>query len=179
MSREYWALPACSGGRGVEWALGIQRDAGDRPSDPKFNGVAQYKRILRDSAPGSVGSAFAVGSVLSQGRALPYFYIPVSWMSRSEESLVHLNVGAASSTNRPLNGRTWGLALEQQLTESTWLIAERYSPVAKQWQAQGGIRWWVVPAQLQLDTTYGQQHTETAKLRFISIGVRWIFPSPL
>lgn len=177
-SREFWALPACSGGQGIEWALGGQQSRPDRSTQVSYSGVGQYKRMLRDLAPGDVGVAIAVGSVLSEGRALPYFYMPISWMSRGEGSLIHLNVGGASNEKRTLADRTWGLGLEQQITHSAWLIAERYSPSASQWQAQAGVRWWVLPGRLQLDTTTGQQHTGPFKARFTSVGLRWIFPQP-
>lgn len=177
-TREFWALPACSGGAGIEWALGGQKSRHDRQADTAHTGVGQYKRMLRELTPGGVGVAFAVGSVLSQGRALPYFYMPISWMSRGEGSVIHLNVGGASNEKRTLADRTWGLGLEQQVTESTWLIAERYSPSASQWQAQAGVRWWVLPGRLQLDTTAGHQHTGLIKVRFTSVGLRWIFPQP-
>lgn len=177
-SRKFWALPACSGGQGIEWALGGQQSRFDRAYQVAHTGVGQYKRMLRDLKPGGVGVAVAVGSVLSEGRALPYFYMPISWMSRGESSLIHLNLGGASNERRTLADRTWGLGLEQQITSSAWLIAERYSRSALLWQEQAGARWWMLPGRLQLDTTTGQQHIGPIKVRFSSVGLRWIFPQP-
>ncbi|MFM8345536.1 MAG: hypothetical protein ACKOB5_13690, partial [Betaproteobacteria bacterium] len=59
-----------------------------------------------------------------------------------------------------------------------WLVAERYSPSATQWQAQAGLRWWVVAGQLQLDATTGQLHGAGPSARFTSVGLRWIFQRP-
>lgn len=177
-SRELWALPACSGGPGTEWALGGQRSRFDAPPKSSFTGIGQYKRIVRDLSPGAVGMGVAVGSVFDESGALPYFYLPVSWMSRSESSLIHLNLGRGSSAERRLKDRTWGLGLEHQIADSIWLIAERYSPSASQWQTQAGLRWWVIPGQLQLDATIGQQHGATMRTGLTSLGLRWIFPRP-
>ena len=178
-AREFWALPACSGGPGVEWALGGQRTRTALPSNGSSLGIAQYKRMLVDLRPGGVGVALAVGTVLAEQRAQPYFYLPVSWMSAGEGSLIHLNIGGSSKPTRTLSDPTWGLGLEQRVTDAVWLIAERYSPSRTQWQAQAGVRWWLMPGRLQLDATTGQQHDGPQKARFTSVGLRWIFPRPI
>lgn len=175
---EQWGLPACSGGRGTEWALGGQRTRLDGSSSAVINGIGQYKRMLRDLGPGGVGVAAAIGSVYIDGRAAPYIYLPISWMSTSEGTLIHLNVGRASTPLRSLVDTTWGLGLEQRISDTVWLIAERYSPSAAQWQAQAGLRWWLVPGTLQVDATAGQQHQATVSSRFASMGLRWIFRKP-
>ncbi|MFM8509722.1 MAG: hypothetical protein ACKOCU_05265 [Betaproteobacteria bacterium] len=177
--RELWALPACSGGPGVEWALGAQQSRLIQAGAPRLSGLAQYKRLLRELQAGSVGVAVAGGSLLSEdARVLPYLVLPMSWMSPDESTLVHLNVGRASKPRGILKDNTRGLGLEQQLTHSLWLVAERYSPSATQWQAQAGLRWWVVAGQLQLDATTGQLHGAGPSARFASVGLRWIFQRP-
>lgn len=175
---EQWGLPACSGGPGTEWALGGQRVSLDGSSSAVVNGIAQYKRMLHDLGPGGVGVAAAIGSLHIDGRAAPYFYLPISWMSPTEGTLLHLNVGRASTPLRSLADTTWGLGLEQRISDSVWLIAERYSPAAAQWQAQAGLRWWLVPGTLQVDATAGQQHQAAVTSRFASMGLRWIFRKP-
>ncbi len=178
--RELWALPACGAGRGIEWSLGAQQSRVAHPGATGFSGLAQYKRLLWDLQAGSVGVAASVGSVLNENaQALPYVYLPISWMSRDERALVHLNIGRASKPYGILEERTWGLGLEQQLTPSLWAVAERNSPSSSQWQVQAGLRWWVVEGQLQLDATTGQQHRAAGhSARFTSMGLRWIFPRP-
>lgn len=176
-AREWWALPACNVGGTLELAAGGQR-VQESQATGATTGLTQAKKLLKELQPGGVGLAFSVGAVFDRDRSLPYVNMPVSWMSAGEGTLLHLNVGASARPERSGVDRTFGVGLEQQFSESAWLIAERYSTSPQQWQAQAGVRWWIVPNRLQVDATSGRQHEGVLTGRFTSVGLRWIFKAP-
>ncbi len=173
---EYWGLPACSSGEGREWALGANR-ARQGPSDSSI-ALIQYKRIARNLEPQSLGAAWTVGAQSSATGWRSYLNFPISWLSRDERSLLHLNVGLASPETSTRWGRPWGLAMEHRLSRPLWLIAERYSTDSERWQVQAGVRWWIMPERLQVDATWGRQKKSLDATAFASLGIRWVFPAP-
>lgn len=177
-SSEWWALPACSGGRSVEWALGAQRNTATAPS-PDSAYLLQYKRVWRDLRPSDFGVALNLGTNQADGRIAPYVVAPISWANSNERSFLHANLGLSRDKERPRFNRPWGLAAEQHLATDLWLIAERYAASSEQRLLQVGLRWWVEHEVLQIDATMSRESASTARpLRQFSLGLRWIFDDP-
>ncbi len=177
-SSEWWALPSCSGGRSVEWALGTRRST-DEGTAATTAHLIQYKRVWRELRPSGVGVALNLGTNLSDGRLAPYALVPVSWSSSNELTFLHLNLGLSRDKASPRFNRPLGVAIEQRIATDLWFIAERYRSSSEQQTVQAGLRWWVKPEVLQIDATMSRESTSTSStLRQFSIGLRWIFDDP-
>lgn len=170
---EYWLLPACGVGAGTEIAAGLQQVR--RTSEHDRLGLVQIKYILKSLEPAGVGSALTLGAQSSPLGTSYYLNTPLSWLSRTERTAVHLNLGWATVAGATGFVRSGGIGVEQHMAGPLWLIAERHHPrpASPLWQA--GVRWWIAPAQLQLDATVGSQAVRGDSSRFFTLGLRWIF----
>jgi hypothetical protein len=140
--------------------------------------LIQYKTVLREIRSESMGVALAVGGQANERGAGYYANVPLSWVSASESTLLHLNLGLSSAPGGERPSRPWGIAAEQRLTPSIWVIGERFQFSSQQRLLQGGLRWWLVEDSVQVDATIGRQSTPLADQRLVSVGVRWIFRAP-
>jgi hypothetical protein len=56
-------------------------------------------------------------------------------------------------------------------------IAETYGEATMGTRYQVGLRMWVVPQRVQIDTTYGNQVGQPEHLRWFTVGVRLLSPA--
>jgi len=195
---EYWFLPARNFGGALdrfEFTLGgnvIQ-------SDPNGNSNAilgQVKTLLKPLETNGIGFALTVGVArLKPGAgeeivATPFgittvpsqtstkvHYDPyvngISSVSVLDDAVVfHLNAGATRNTSDNSTIGNWGVGAEIRVTDRVYGIAETYGVSHQKPAYQIGVRYWITPSRLQMDTTFGWQHSSPDNLQWISIGVR-------
>ncbi len=170
-STEYWALPACNFGGDLEVTVGggVTHE-GNTTSAP--DQVLQGKALLKPLASNGWGAALTVGSnrhPQAGGRDW-YAYVPLSFSFNDDRFVLHSNTGWQRSHES--NALTWGLGSETQLSASTWLIAESFGQNRGKPSYQMGLRHWLLPDRIQIDTTYGQRFGSDSNERWFSIGLR-------
>ena len=176
---EFWALPACNPGGNLELTLGGAL-AYDGNRSESGAAVIQLKTLFKPLETNGYGVGLAAGYATQPGSAHsgnPYFYVPVSFSLIDDRVVLHTNLGYTRERENQENRLTWGLGSETQLTERTWLIAESYGQDKGHPFFQVGIRHWIIPNRMQIDTTYGSQFGAISDQHWLSIGLRLISPS--
>lgn len=176
--RELWALPACNPGSNFELTLGgaLAYNGGHPESGAQ---LIQGKTLLKPLVTNSYGIGLAAGYATQPGNSHsgnPYFYLPLSFSLADDRVVLHTNLGYTRERENKENRLTWGLGSETQLTAKTWLIAEAYGQDRGSPFFQVGLRHWIVPGHVQVDTTYGSQVGQFSDQHWISIGLRLISP---
>ncbi len=182
-SKEFWALPACNFSGNLELTLGgaIERsNEGERTTDV----VIQGKTLFRPLTTDGYGIGLVFGSVRhpaihTESNALAdyYAYLPASFSFAGDRFFLHTNLGLIrQQENRKTRG-TWGLGSETQLDESNWLIAETFGQSNGKSYFQVGIRHWVIPDRVQIDTTWGDRIQHPGSERWFSVGLRLLSPA--
>jgi hypothetical protein len=198
---EYWALPGCNPTGNLELTIGGANLVTD---DPHFTGRSttlqiQGKTLFRKMETNGYGVGLAVGGVVrSEGLAqqVPQFYtyVPVSKSFLDDRVVMHLNLGAQRISRPPydaplvfnLGGQvirpepryamTWGVGGEFALTDRLYFIAETFGDNHQKPYAQAGLRLWIVPNHVQIDTTLGGQAGDWGGSRWFTIGLRLLSP---
>ena len=183
---EVWALPGCNFGGDLEFTLGGQaREDGDSPRQL----VVQAKALLKPLETNGWGAALTFGHVrrggINGGNVIEDFYVnlPLSKSFVDDALVVHTNVGWLREGETSKDRTTWGLGTETQLNSRVYLIAEAFGQLSRQSQYQVGLRFWVIPDRVQVDTTYGNNFgrfgsTGTGnQARWFSIGLRFLTPA--
>jgi hypothetical protein len=179
---EFWALPACNLGGNLEVTLGGAR-LNDTVGGTGVT-VLQAKRIFKPLQADTWGLGLATGvQRRKSGASSPnsndfYAYVPVTWSFRNDTWFVHLNLGIAHEQALGRTHKTWGIASEAQINERSWLITEVFGQSAPSTQfVQMGLRYWIIPNRVQVDTTYGQRLSTGPTDRSISVGLRLLTPA--
>jgi hypothetical protein len=181
-STEYWALPACNFTGNLELTFGGARthDRSDEHLGTRTTDVVlQGKTVFKPLAP----NGWAVGLVAGNLRRPQvhtdssligdlYAYVPASFSFRDDRIVLHTNLGVLHEKEERRNRMTWGLGSESQLSERAWLIAETFGQNQGKPFYQLGIRYWIVPNHVQVDTTFGNRFGHDTTERWISIGLR-------
>lgn len=178
-SREYWALPACNFTGNLELTLGgaVTRDAeGSATSDVILQGKTLLKPLEANGYGVGLALGYAAHPAAQDGKALgdPYFYVPVSLSFADDRFVLHANAGARHVRNDHKARATWGLGSETLLTPRAYLIAETFGETRANAAVQIGIRYWIVPNHVQVDTTVGNQYGSKPGERWFSVGLRLI-----
>lgn len=176
---EFWALPACNPFGNFELTLGgaLSFDGSRAESGAH---VIQGKTLIKPLDTNGYGIGFAAGYATQPGSdhsGNPYFYVPVSLSLADDRMVLHTNLGYMRERENRENRLTWGLGTEVQLTARTWLIGESYGQDRGNPFFQLGVRHWIVPNHVQIDTTYGSQFGQIGQQHWISIGLRLISPT--
>ena len=181
-NREYWALPACNfsgnleltGGGGVEWG------DGNRTTDV----VLQGKTLFKPLATNGYGIGLVVGTVRhpaintgSNSLGDAYAYAPTSFSFADDRVVVHTNLGAQYAAAAGHLHATWGIGSEIQVSNRAWVIGETFGRSQERSWFQVGLRYWIVPERVQIDTTYGNGYNLESSGRWISIGLRLLTPA--
>lgn len=101
-----------------------------------------------------------------------YAYVPASFSFRDDRLVLHTNLGWLHEKASGRDRLTWGIGSETQLNERAWLIAETFGQNGDRPLYQAGIRYWIMPGHVQLDTTYGDRFSGNAGERWVSVGMR-------
>ncbi|NMM77979.1 hypothetical protein B2J88_09955 [Rhodococcus sp. SRB_17] len=171
---EFWAVPACNFTGNLELTLGGGRLRDDgNPSTTDT--VLQGKTVLKPLQTNGWGIGLAAGTVrhslAAEGRDW-YAYVPASFSFKDDRVVLHANLGWMREHATQRNHVTWGLGSETQLSERTWLIAETFSQNQGRPYYQLGLRHWIVPGHVQVDTTFGNRFGSRSDTQWISIGLR-------
>lgn len=177
--RELWALPACNPGGNFELTVGGALAYTDSRADSGAL-VIQGKTLFKPLETNGYGFGLAAGYASQPGSAHtgnPYFYVPASFSLADDRVVLHTNLGYTRERENHQNRLTWGLGSEIQMTERAWLIAESYGQDKGNAFFQMGVRYWVLPNHVQIDTTYGSRFGALSDQHWFSIGLRLISPS--
>ncbi len=179
-STERWALPACNPTGNAEITLGggLTTEGGEtHATDVQL----QVKTLFRKLETNDWGIGLAVGRLRHPGieprRDLAgdlYGYVPISVSMAGDAVVWHGNVGALRARDESRHRVTWGLGAEIRVNSSLFLIPEVFSQAAGRPSFQAGIRYWVVPGHVQIDTTFGDRLPGGNRSRWFSVGLRLI-----
>ena len=180
---EVWALPGCNFGGDLELTLGGQaRDDGDSPRQL----VVQAKKLLKPLETNGWGAAITLGHVrhsgINGGKVLRDFYVnaPLSKSLLDDKLVVHANIGWLRDGETSKDRTTWGVGTETQLNSRVYMVAEAFGQLSRESQYQVGLRFWVIPDRVQVDTTYGNSFGRAGRgnqARWFSIGLRLLSPA--
>ncbi|WP_226401936.1 hypothetical protein [Ferribacterium limneticum] len=176
---ELWALPACNPGGNFELTFGGALAYADGHQESGAL-VIQGKTLLKPLETNGYGIGLAAGYATQPGSAHtgnPYFYVPVSFSLADDRVVIHTNLGYTRERENQENRLTWGVGSEIQITDRAWLIAESYGQDKGNPFFQMGVRYWIVPGHVQIDTTYGSRFGAISDQHWFSIGLRLISPS--
>lgn len=175
---EAWFLPGCNPGGNLELTVGglnIQNDAEGRGSTL----IAQGKTVLRSLQTNGYGIAATLGAIRRRPFAAdaasnwsPFVNL-ISSLSRRDDALViHVNAGVLDDRNTGVTRPTWGLGGEILVAPRLYAIVESYGQKGDKASQQIGIRYWVVPQRLQLDSTLGSQSGGPPARNWMTVGLR-------
>jgi hypothetical protein len=181
--REFWAIPACNFTGNLETSIG--GSLGQDPQGTRTNDVlVQAKTLFRPLETNSYGVGFAMGYIAHPAQRTDrrllgdlYAYAPISVSLASDRVVVHTNIGATHVRELGVNRATWGVGTEIQVTPRVIAIAETFGQNVGKPQYQAGLRIWLVPNRVQIDTTYGNQFGGSDERRWFSVGVRLLSPA--
>lgn len=175
---EFWALPACNPGGNFELTVG---GAWSRANGNTDSGalMIQGKTLFKQLETNGFGIGLAAGYATQPGSGQsgsPYFYVPASFSFADDRFVLHTNLGAVRLRESRETRLTWGIGSETQTTERLYIIAETYGQDKGSPFFQMGLRYWIVPNHVQIDTTFGSQIGNIHDERWLSIGLRLITP---
>ncbi len=179
--QEFWFLPACNPGGHAELTLGGTR-TDNAASGRSGSTIVQAKFLLHPLSVNGYGAALSLGaqktrpfSAADPSQWNPYANAIASRSLLDDRLFVHLNLGAIKDRNRDVSLGTWGLGTEFVFTPRLIGIIETYGQRADRPNRQIGLRIWVIPDKLQIDTTLGIQSGYAPDRRWNSVGVRLLF----
>jgi len=183
-STEYWAIPGCNFGYDIEWSLGGQVQWND-PEVPQARGYSRVFQVKKRWKPVGVGE-WGISTTLGRGHNQwtdgtadlhhdRYVNVPMTYLF-ANGALLHVNVGAMQHLDLRQTHRTWGLGAEYPVNGRTYVIAETYAERTQGSRYQVGLRVWLKPQRLQLDTTYGNRRSWDAPSQsgWFTLGLRWL-----
>lgn len=176
--REFWVLPACNPFGNLELTAGgaLAYADGQRQGSGR---VVQLKTLLQPLSSNGYGIGLAAGYAAPPGAAhaaAPYVYVPLSVSLADDRLVVHANLGHTRQREQPRKHLTWGLGGEWQATPRLFAIAESYGQERGSPFFQAGLRYWLVPERVQIDTTWGSRLGHVHEQRWLSLGLRLISP---
>lgn len=181
-SLERWAMPGCNFGGDMEWTVGGNAQTDDGVGKTQF-WVGQVKKRWVPVADDQLGISTTVG-VMSMRPATTerpndkdyFFNMPVT-VPLGQDRFVHINAGWVQHQSLGVSRPTWGVGGELPLTASVIGIAETYGEAAMGTRYQVGLRIWVVPQRVQIDTTYGNRVGQPEHERWFTVGLRLLSPA--
>jgi hypothetical protein len=181
-SLERWAMPGCNFGGDMEWTVGGNAQTDDGVGKTQF-WVGQVKKRWVPVADGQLGISTTVGVMSTRPATAErpndkdyFFNVPVT-VPLGQDRFVHLNAGWVQHQSLGVSRPTWGVGGELPLTASVIGIAETYGEAAMGTRYQVGLRIWVVPQRVQIDTTYGNRVGQPEHERWFTVGLRLLSPA--
>lgn len=165
---EFWLLPACNP-RGAELTAGLSRVNGTLGNTR--TAILQAKMLLKPLATNGTGFALTVGTFYGS-TTNPYLNAIGSFSFADDRAVVHANLGAMRDNAARITRGTWGAGSEVLLFASRlYGIVEAYGQRGEKPTAHTGLRIWIVPNRIQVDTTVGVQRS-APEHRFGTVGLR-------
>jgi hypothetical protein len=182
-SLERWAMPGCNFGHELEWTLGGNSQDQDGVGQTKF-WVGQVKKRWLPVGDTSMGIATTLGATSIRPAASDqptdkdYFLnVPVT-VPFGDDRFLHFNAGWVKHHGLNVSRATWGVGGELPLTPTVIAIAETFGEQdTGRARYQVGLRVWVLPKHVQIDTTYGNQLGQPENLRWLTVGLRLLSPA--
>jgi hypothetical protein len=166
---EFWLLPACNPW-GAELTAGYIRVDSD-PAGDSNTAVLQAKMLLKPLATNGAGFALTLGTFAGD-KISPYLNGIGSFSLADDRVVLHTNLGAIRDNVAGLSRWTWGMGAEILLAAPRWYgILESYGQRAEKPTLHTGLRIWIVPNRVQVDTTVGLQNASPER-RFGTVGLR-------
>jgi hypothetical protein len=184
---ERWAIPGCNLAWDTEFSLGGSAQQASTVGATQL-WLLQAKKRWRKLEVHSWGFSTTLGRTSerpgrSQQRELEplppgaaqdtYLNVPITWAVASDR-FIHLNLGWIHHERLRVSHGTWGLGGEVGLGPRSFAIGEVFGETGLPAKTQLGLRYWISPQKLQMDTTYGQALRGGKEERWISIGFRWL-----
>ena len=177
VASEWWTVPACNFGAGIEWQLG-----GARAFAAGTSAFTQAYAQAKTAFVSVNDSPWGIGLVLGMQRfrfresdpdwSDPYAIVPVSFQLGSDGALLHLNAGWMRDRAQPRNVTLWGVALESPLGRSPLtILGEAFGENARNPFFRVGGRWSAIPNRLDFDLTAVARSGGTRAERFVSLGL--------
>jgi len=176
---EYWFLPATNPWGRVELTLGgiwvnsaINNDTSSL--------VAQAKTLIKPLETNGYGLALTVGVLrtvpLDPGPAEtnPFFNGIASFSLADDAVVIHTNLGARWDDTKNRTRKAGGIGAEIRLHERLYGIVETYGEQGQQATRHAGLRIWVVPSRVQVDSTVGYQQADPDR-KFFTVGLRLLW----
>ncbi len=183
-STEYWALPGCNVGQNLEISIGgAATKANGESHTTDF--IVQAKTLFRQLTSNSYGYGIVVGqaqhpNLRNQSSMVgdTYFYVPASFSFLDDKFILHTNLGALHERAADRNKMTWGVGSETQLKPNLQFIAEVFGDDRDNPFQQVGLRYWLIPNRVQIDTTYGNRLSSKTDEEWFTVGLR-LLSSPI
>jgi hypothetical protein len=182
-SNQFWAVPACTPVENLEITVGasLERSA---TQERMADSLLQFKSLLRPLRTNDWGLALSLIRSVERGidpgtRDVPShaLNLPLSVSLRDDALVLHVNAGLRDDRVARRTYATWGLASELVLRDRLQLITETYGESGQRPFAHGGLRYWLVPDKVQIDTTVGTRVRAGHGERWFTIGVRLLSPA--
>jgi len=184
LSIERWTVPGCNFFADTEISLGANFQSDTGAPSSQFH-LMQAKKRWRVLEPDSWGISTTLGTLKHTGNEASdtvndiYVNVPVTW-SIGQDRFTHLNVGWVKHQQQGYGAKTWGLGFEQPFNKQVIGILETYGEEKQATKYQVGLRFWLVPQRVQIDTTMGNvwaaTGSEISKQRWFSVGLRLLSP---
>jgi hypothetical protein len=177
--REFWFLPAHNPWGRVELTLGGIW-VNSAPEGNSRSLVAQAKTLLKPLETNGSGFALTLGvmrlspSGPESGETNPYVNGIGSFSLADDAVVIHTNLGARRDAGASMTRGTWGAGAEIRLHQRLFGIVETYGERGEKPTRHLGLRVWVVPNHVQVDSTLGFEHTNPER-RFYTVGLRLLW----
>jgi hypothetical protein len=170
---EFWFMPACN-------PFGLELTAGGNRIEDEKSLVLQGKTLLRPLETNGTGFALTLGTFYSNPQAGSHFWSPyvngiASFSFLDDRAVVHANLGAIRDRDIDRDRATWGIGLEALLVAPRlYGILESFGQSYDKPTLHAGLRYWIVPNKVQVDSTVGSQNGDPPQ-RFYTVGLRLLF----
>ncbi len=166
---EFWFVPACNPW-GAELTAGYIR-VDSTPSGDTSTAILQGKMLLKPLVTNGAGFALSLG-MLAGSTTSPYLNAIGSFSFSDDRVVLHANLGGLRDGTSNRSRGTWGVGAEILLAAPRFYgIVERYGASGEKPTLHTGLRIWIVPNRVQVDTTVGLQQSSPAR-RFATVGLR-------
>jgi hypothetical protein len=179
---ERWVVPGCNFWGDTELSVGANVLSLQNNATQEL-GLLQAKKRWRVVEPGQWGLSTTLGRVQSPSAVAggspsvdTYLNIPVTWPTL-QGPILHWNLGAYRHQARNVTQTSWGMGGEVPINSRLFAIMETYGETGSRSKLQMGLRFWVVPQAVQIDTTMGQDIQGMSNSRWISVGLRLLTPA--
>ena len=166
---EFWFVPACNPW-GAELTVGHARVDSALSGDTR-TAIFQAKTLFKPLETNGSGFALTVGMLANTANS-PYFNGAGSFSFADDRVVLHANLGGIRDNVARISRGTWGVGAEILLiAPRLYGIVETYGQRGEKPTLHGGVRFWIVPDRIQVDTTIGRQNMSPER-RFGTVGLR-------
>ena len=176
---EFWFLPAYNPFGRVELTVGGIW-VNSVPDGNSRSLLAQAKTLLKPLETNGSGYALTLGVMRISpsgpdcGETNPYVNGIGSFSLADDAVVIHTNLGARRDAAASTTRGTWGAGAEIRMTGRLFGVVETYGERGEKPTRHLGLRVWVVPSRVQIDSTLGFEHTNPER-RFYTVGLRLLW----